>query len=75
MEINAGVVTIIAPPDAALRVDIDDALGAFQDDNVGLQRVAGEENVWETAAFGRAANQVVLKLHIAVRAVRSITVR
>lgn len=69
LEVNAGSVVLHLPADMALHVEVDRALGSFSSQNAGLQRVDGQDNVWETAGYAQAENQLDLNLHISVGSV------
>ncbi len=69
MEVNAGSVTLHLPPEMAVRVTVDQALGSFSAGNTGLRQVDDQENVWETADYNTAADRLDLTIHIAVGSV------
>lgn len=69
LEVNASSVTLRLPSDVALHVEVDRALGSFNANDARLRRVDGQENVWETAGYNNAANQVELKINISVGSV------
>jgi hypothetical protein len=63
LEVNAGNVTLHRPPDMALHVEVDRALGSFSANNTGLRRVDGQENVWETTGYDDAQDRLELTIH------------
>ena len=69
LQVNAGSVVLHLPADTALHVEVDQALGSFSTQNAGLRPVEGQDNVWETAVYPQAENQLNLNVHIAVGSV------
>ena len=69
LQVNAGSVVLHLPADMALHVEVDSALGSFGSQNADLQPVDGQDNVWETAVYPQAENQLDLNLHISVGSV------
>lgn len=69
LEVNAGTVTLHLPSGMALHVEVDRALGSFSTSNIGLRRVEGQENVWETAGYATAEHRLDLTIHISLGSV------
>lgn len=69
LQVNAGSVVLHLPSDMALHVEVDSALGSFGNQNPDLQPVDGQDNVWETAVYAQAENQLDLNVHISVGSV------
>jgi len=69
LEVNAGAVTLHLPPGMALRVELDRAMGSFSTSGSRLQRVDGQENVWETVDYADAADRIDMTIHISLGSV------
>jgi len=65
LRVNAGSVTLNLPEGMEARIEVDQALGSFDDQNHSLQRT-GTDNIWQTNGYEDSADRINLKLHIAV---------
>jgi hypothetical protein len=68
IRVSAGSVMIEAPEGVELRIEVDQALGSFNNHLDRLERV-GDSNIWQTAGYDDSANRVDLVLNISVGSV------
>lgn len=68
LKVNAGAVAIEVPEGMEVRVEVEQALGGFDNNYSGLERI-GDSEVWQTAGYDDSANRVDLNLNIAVGSV------
>ncbi len=69
LQVNAGAVTLHLPPGVAARVEVEQSLGGFTVHDAALQPVEGQENVWQTAGYASATDQLDLTIQINVGSV------
>lgn len=72
LQVNAGSVTLYLPESIAARIEVRQAMGAFNSDMVGLRRVVDnglEGSVWQTADYEDGRNRIDLLINISMGSV------
>jgi len=70
---GAGSLTLYLPPNVEARVEVDSGAGSFRLNEARFNQISGDkkdEGVWETAAFGDAANQITLIIDVSAGSVK-----
>lgn len=68
MRVTAGSVEMRLPPGMEARVEVDQAIGNFDNERADLERV-GDGNVWQTPGYEENADRVTVLIDVAVGSV------
>ncbi|MCI0393676.1 MAG: DUF5668 domain-containing protein [Chloroflexi bacterium] len=71
IEVNGGSLVMALPDSAAARIEVHRSLGSFNLESDRFRQISqdGSEEIWETAGYANARNQIILRINVSAGSV------